>query len=240
MNAPIKSPCAECKRGDKDKNDDTCTNCPALQQYVASLGRPWEPVSVLRVIETKPKKEVKPVSDGKVKKYYEAYGTTKPIKEEPVITRTEPDVPKIKKEKPKEKYCPACGDTWTIESFTIDKTKPDGRARTCRRCKNEAQKKYRKTALKKKQVAKIEAEKAKPKYTEADRLGIIDPPLPTPADDICDAIERTVGQVYSDDFLSIDMAGHGDVLDRLTELAIKELRSVEMQALFILREFLKN
>ena len=206
MNTPIKSPCAECKRGDKDKNNDICTNCAARQAYVAAMGAPWD----MGPLNTKPKREVKPMVEQAVLK-----------------------------------LCRKCKIKKPLTDFTKDKTRPGGLALVCRQCKNEYQQKQRAPVGRSDTKAGKKITKDQPpKWEDINKIKAIyvDPPLPTPVDDICDAIARhaetTVGQEYSDDFLSIDMAGHGDVLDRLTELAIKELRSVEMQALFILREAL--
>ena len=194
MNAPIKSPCAACEHRNKDKNDPICTACNLPRRYVESMGRPWEPVAVLRVIKTE-STEVKPMVEQQVLK-----------------------------------LCRKCKIKKPLTDFTKDKARPGGLALVCRQCKNEYQQKQRATVGRSDTKAGKKDAKIKSIY--------IDPPLPTPVEHICDAIERTVGQEYADDFLLIDMAGHGDILDRLTELAIKELRSVEMQALFILREAL--
>ena len=209
-----KSPCHTCKDLPADKNGPTCTNCAARLEYVAAMGAPWD----MGPVQTKPKREDKPVSE--TGKYAGVYTNTKPETE---------DKPMV--EQQVLKRCNKCKIKKPLSDFTKDKTRPGGLALVCRQCKNEYQQKQRATVGRSDTKAGKMAAKIKSIY--------IDPPLPAPVEHICDVIERTVGQEYGDDFLSIDMAGHGDILDRLTEAAIRELRSVEMQALFILREALK-
>ena len=226
-----KSPCATCKDLPADKNGITCTNCAARQAYVAAMGAPWD----MGPVNTEPKKEVKPVT--RTAKYAEVYGSTK--LEGEVKSMDEPQ---------KTKYCPMCRDDIPVKEFSKDKTRKDGLASLCRTHKNEQLKKHRAKHGRSDTKAGKVNEKIKSIY--------IDPPVsPTLKDIAADLediaadmarvnygnispVEKTVGQEYGDDFLSIDMAGHGDVLDRLTEAAIRDLRTPEMQALYILREAL--
>ena len=220
-----KSPCHTCKDLPADKNGPTCTNCAARQAYVAAMGAPWD----MGPVNTKPQREDKPVSV--IGKYAGVYTNTKPE------TEVKPMV-----EQQVLKRCNKCKIKKPLSDFTKDKTRPGGLALVCRQCKNEYQQKQRATVGRSDTKAGKVKKKIKAIY--------IDPPLPPTMEDIAadmarvnygniPPVEKTVGQEYGDDYLSIDMAGHGDIRDRLTEAAIRDLRSVEMQALFILREALK-
>ena len=151
-------------------------------------------------------------------------------------------------EKKPEKYCPDCKKTKSLEDdFTKDKSKIDGHSLICRTCKNEAQKRYRQEQRQGRSDTKAGKKAAKNGVFDMDKIKAIyiDPPLPPTLEDIAADMARvnynelTINQEYADDFLSIDMMGHAHIMDRLTEAAIRDLRTPEMQALFILREALK-
>jgi hypothetical protein len=123
MNAAVKSPCIACDRLLQDKSDITCTNCEARQEYLKTLGGPWEPVPALRVVPPP------------------TFSASPPKEDQPMPAAEN-----------KIKLCPECKQEKSFDEFSKNRQRVDGKDRTCKACKNAQQKIFRENQKRKREA----------------------------------------------------------------------------------------
>lgn len=119
------------------------------------------------------------------------------------------------------KVCPECGEKQPLSAFTKNKKRPDGLSRLCRGCKATKDREYRKQRKQKKEAAKKPAASPGPKVMDPGN-GI----TPGKSDD------RKRPVFY------LDLTGREELADQLEQAAIREFRTPEQQAMYILNTVL--